>query len=519
MTTKAATRNVNRVTSFDDLKGLRAECYVRDSTLDQSNGFGPDIQHRNEERFAGNYGLILGRRWYQEFVSGRSAKNRHEFQKVIEDARSDLFDVLLVDHTSRFGRNQAECIRYKEELQNLSKTVVFVSQGIISGSDRDFLSERINETLDEQYSRNLSRYVSSGLALKAESGLHVGPCPLGYRSQLISAGPERKVPDPATMPALILVLKDYSSGEFSYRDVANHANAAGYRMQTGALFTGYCIRDIMSNRFYEGKVVYHKGCLDEKVIDGCHEVPGEVEDLWLRCQAIKKNRTNGFAGHPRGEDHTYPFSKVLKCHKCGSAFHGEAGRYKDNCTLRLVHERRTEGRNCNTKPHSRQVDELIREFGQRVLAYVHLDNGWQAPIIERLRCEAEVKGDQQREARIIKAMENLRKQHLWGDITDEDYRRERAILERDLKIAAPDLRPVELPNLERAAELLNNLSALWSHPGVTNTQRESLIQEVFSKITVDGKGLASIEPKPVYAPLFSVMLDKNFNGYCETEQS
>ena len=157
-------RNTNRITSFDDLKGLRAECYVRDSTLDQRDGFGPDIQHRNEERFAENYGLILGHRWYTEFVSGRSAKNRHEFQQVIEDARSDLFDVLLVDHTSRFGRNQAECIRYKEELQNLSKTVVFVSQGIISGSDRDFLSERINETLDEQYSRNLSRYVSSGLA-------------------------------------------------------------------------------------------------------------------------------------------------------------------------------------------------------------------------------------------------------------------------------------------------------------------------------------------------------------------
>jgi len=33
----------------------------------------------------------------------------------------DLFDVLLVDHTSRFGRNQAECIRYKEELRNLKK--------------------------------------------------------------------------------------------------------------------------------------------------------------------------------------------------------------------------------------------------------------------------------------------------------------------------------------------------------------------------------------------------------------
>ncbi len=100
----------------------------------------------NIQRFAESYGLIPGQRWYTEFVSGRSVAGRKEFRQFIEDARLDLFDVLLVDHTSRFGRNQADCIRYKEEMQGLGKVVVFVSQGIISGSDRNFL----NETLDEQ---------------------------------------------------------------------------------------------------------------------------------------------------------------------------------------------------------------------------------------------------------------------------------------------------------------------------------------------------------------------------------
>ena len=166
-----------RQMTFEDLQGLRAEGYIRDSTLDQRDGFGPEIQRHNEERFAETYGVVLGNRWYTEFVSGRSVQKRKEFQQLIEDAPLDLFDVLLVDHTSRFGRNQAECIRYKEELHRLDKIVIFVSQGIISGSDRDFLSERINETLDEQYSRNLSRYVSSGLAEKVGHGLAVGPPP------------------------------------------------------------------------------------------------------------------------------------------------------------------------------------------------------------------------------------------------------------------------------------------------------------------------------------------------------
>jgi hypothetical protein len=34
-----------------------------------------------------------------------------------------------------------------------------------------------------------------------------------------------------------------------------------------------------------------------------------------------------------------------------------------------------------------------------------------------------------------------------------------------------------MPNLERAAQLLKDLPALWQHPGVTNKQRESLIQD------------------------------------------
>lgn len=154
------------IISFEDLRGLRAVGYIRDSTLDQRDGFGPDIQRRNEERFGESYGLILSDRWYTEFVTGRSMQKRVEFLSLLEDARLDEFDVLLVDHTSRFGRNQVECIRYKEQLRDLGKVVIFVSQGIISGSDRDFLSERINETLDEAYSRGLSRYVKAGLAEK-----------------------------------------------------------------------------------------------------------------------------------------------------------------------------------------------------------------------------------------------------------------------------------------------------------------------------------------------------------------
>ena len=224
--------------TFEDLRGLRAEGYVRDSTLDQRDGFGPDIQRCNIGRFSESYGLVLGGRWYTEFVSGLAAGNRKAFQQLLEDAHLDLFDVLLVDHTSRFGRNQAECIQYKEKLQGLGKIVVFVSQGIISGSDRDFLSERINETLDEAYSRNLSRYVREGKARKAEAGHALGHAPLGYRQEKLPSGRgARVVVDEEGMKALLALLRGYSTGDHSYETLAQELNAWGFKTRRGHPFT------------------------------------------------------------------------------------------------------------------------------------------------------------------------------------------------------------------------------------------------------------------------------------------
>jgi len=519
MTTKTKVRNMNSVKTFEDLKGLRAEGYIRDSTPDQRDGYGPDIQRHNEERFAQSYGLILGVRWYTEFVSGRSVSKRYKFQQVLEDARLDLFDVLLVDHTSRFGRNQKECIRYKEELTHFGKTVIFVSQGIISGSDQDFLSERIHETLDEQYSRDLSRYVSEGLKRKVEDGFHIGLAPLGYKSELKSAHQERKVPDPVTMPALLTAFQDYAPGKLSYRDVSEHLNILGYRTRKGNLFTEHTIMDIFNNRFYEGKLVYHKGLPDERIVDGNHEVSPEVRELWLRCQQVKVERRNSTRGQPRGPARHFPFSKVLRCQRCHHPYYGETVYNSGNAKLRLSHERQNSGRNCDAWPRSQSVEAMSYQFQDRVLPYLVLPDTWKSMILEATKAEDEVQVNVNEIPRIQKALENLRKQHLWGDLSDKAYRQERAALERQMKLVSPLTQSRNLPNLQRAAELLENMPALWSHSGVTDEQRESFLREVFAQITIDGKQITAIEPKSSYTPLFATMALNPESGYCKTDSS
>ena len=59
-----------------------------------------------------------------------------------------------------------------------------------------------------------------------------------------------------------------------------------------------------------------------------------------------------------------------------------------------------------------------------------------------------------------RTFKNLRKQHKWGDISDEEYRTERSVLVRQLKLLDGAVKPRQLPNLERAAEFLQDLPSL-----------------------------------------------------------
>ena len=243
-------------------------------------------------------------------------------------------------------------------------------------------------------------------------------------------------------------------------------------------------------------------------MDGIHEVPPKVKELWLECQEVRKQKAKQ-SPRPdlRNQDRSYPFSNVLKCDGCGSLYHGEAVQGRRGAQLRLVHDRRDTARACQVKPKSQSVNELVDQFGQRVVSCMHLDSRWNEWILAALRNDRPRQPeDEEQASRIKNALENLRKQHLWGDIDDESYRRERVNLEGQLRLVAPAPINVKTPNLERAAKLLEDLESLWFHPGVDDSQREELLQEVFQGVTIEGRHLISVEPKAPYVPLFATMV-------------
>ncbi len=155
------------------------------------------------------------------------------------------------------------------------------------------------------------------------------------------------------------------------------------------------------------------------------------------------------------------------------------------------------------RPQSVRALDVEQEFAERVLGCVHISEGWRGAVLAAISKKGPEPDHKLEIKRIDAALANLRKQHIWNVIGDREFKAEYLELERQRRGLEPNPLVRSTPNLDRAAELLKNLPALWEHPGVTQQQRRDLAREVFDEIRLrDGK-LVSVKPQPEYAPLFA----------------
>jgi hypothetical protein len=251
------------------------------------------------------------------------------------------------------------------------------------------------------------------MAEKAAQGLANGKPPLGYRSEKLPSGKrERKAPDPETMPILLELLRCYATGKYSCLTLADHLNSLGYRNRLGQPFSEGSVRSVLDNRFYEGKVVWHPDKPEEQVRDGDHMVPPEVKELWRDCQRVRAQRSTPWSRRPRSGPRVYLFSGVLACEACGSRYRGQAVVRRRHFFQRLGHPHGS----CPVRPRSLGVKVVTSQFGERVLPYLRLGEEFISQVARVLS-----EGNQQARdsvqgqvGRLEHALEQLRKQHIWG---------------------------------------------------------------------------------------------------------
>lgn len=466
-----------------------AVAYVRESTEEQGKGFSPSAQREAIASFAAENGLALVGD-YCDFHSGwRKAGARPEFQRLMADAAERRFEVVLVYHTSRFARNQAEARRYKQLLrERLGIHVISVTQpmGEDPSDPSTFLAESIHEMFDEYYSVSLSFWTRTGLREKARQGHLVGSLPWGYVRDPDSG---IAVPDPERAPLVRELFERYATGQESDRTLAAWLNARGARSARGRAFGKDSVREMLCNAAYAGYVTGLRS--KDRSIRGLHE-PLVSEELFDRVQEMRGWRARVVKpGRPSEE---YLLRKLLYCERCGARMQGTRG-YRG--ARRYQCSTRRHGGACGqpiakAEPLEDQLVDWLREFAP--------DGALRKLALDAIAAQAkqDTASDTDRRPQLLGQLERLQDLYVMGDVPKGQYVMRRQAIEQELQ----RLGPPRDPGLAQADQLLADFARFWETEP-SPAERRRLLAQLFEHVWQDSGAIVAVTPREPFARYFT----------------
>lgn len=296
-----------------------AAIYARVSSKEQEKeGFSIPAQLRLLREYASQEGLTA----VHEFVDVETAKEagRTGFGEMLDFFRATRdCGVLLVEKTDRLYRNIRDWVTVDE----LGLEIHFVKENVVlapdSRSSEKFM-HGIKVLMAKNYIDNLSEETRKGMLEKAKAGLWPSYAPLGYRNVGGDDGKRRIEPDAQLAPIVARMFEWYATGNFSIKEVAHKARAAGFVFRKSKDPVNVATVDkILRNRIYTGDFDWDGG-----TYRGVHE-PLVSQALWDQAQEVRARRLR----RTRRVKYEWAFSGHITCGHCGCSIVGELkkGRY------------------------------------------------------------------------------------------------------------------------------------------------------------------------------------------------
>ena len=456
--------------ALDDLTGLRAARWVRESTRGQYDTFGPEAQREQQDRAIERYGLIETGLSWSVAHSGRTVGDTAQFHDMLSRAGTG-YDVLVVGYVSRFARDLRTAVNARHELHARGAAILFCDERVLT-SDEDSWELFAREAVEaEAYSRRLGKRIREGYAAKFRRlGDQAGNAPLGFRRD----GPARTLTiDPATIGQAVSLFERYAIGALSIHDVAVEAGLHPDR-----------VRAILANPTYNGWVRRHRRSRREERMPAAWRANPPVSDeLWQLVQDNLYQRTRGHA--PRRRSHVDPLSGLLYC-TCGRRIrsNGMAGSPPKR-------QRLHPGAACAKWAGGRAVFAAVHEEPIAAqIAGLKLDDVTIERVVRALR-DGDTPAPTTLDAvRLDKQKRDLALSHAAGELDDETYLARMAELRR----ATPAKHESSGVDPATAVAFLRNLSALWSAAG--DEGQTELLHAIYDRIEVSRDGFARVHLTP-----------------------
>ena len=226
---------------------LRAAFYARVSTTTetQQNSIENQISHfTNRIKSNPNWQFTEG---YVDEVRGENVKDRRNFLRMVEDAKSGKFDFLFTKEISRFARDTADSLEYTRLLLSNGVCVCFENDNLNTIEADSELRLTIMSSIAQEEVRKLSERIKFGHRQAIKNNVVFGNSRIyGYeKDKGVLVINEKEAELVRKIFDLYLEVK-------SSREVERRIWDLGYRNSNGNIIRYNCISNIIKNPKYKG---------------------------------------------------------------------------------------------------------------------------------------------------------------------------------------------------------------------------------------------------------------------------
>ena len=466
-----ATRPRRPPGSLDELRGLRAARWIRESTAGQYDRYGPKSQHEQMDRFAERYGLVDSGIVYTVAESGRTVWRSTTMAEMLAAARAGSFDVLLTGYFDRWQRNLRRTLELVEDtLHPSGVTWVMCDRGLLSSDPRDW-DQMVTEAHEaERYSRRLGERITDGYAAKfrhlADPGGHA---PLGF---LRSPPTHVLAIDTDKIGVAVRMFEEYASGTRSIEEVAGEFGLNDRR-----------VNDMLKNPVYNGWV----GRKGELMPAPWRADPPVSDVLWERVAALRSSRArHGGSRSPARPD---MLKGLLHC-VCGQRIRTD-GTMGTPPRQRKMHPRHDE---CSEwGPKASYSSDAYEPWVVGQVTGVRVDDATVERIVRVLSTPSVTPSDVGR-ARVERMKRDLALDHAAGQLDDATYLARMATLRTELATAEEREPTHVVASPDKVIAKLRALPETWAM--ATPDGRAELLNAIYERIVVRGPEFISARLTP-----------------------
>ena len=422
---------------------LRVTYYARVSSEsdEQLNSLGNQITYyedlikRNQ-----NWTFIPG--YIDEGISGISTKKRENFNRMIDDAGLDLFDLVITKEISRFARNTLDSIQFTRQLLGCGVGVFFQNDNINTFDEDSELRLSIMSSIAQDELRKLSSRVKFGHAQAIKDGVVLGNSRIfGY---VKDSGKLVIDEEQAVMVRELFEL--YATNQYSMKQIEEIFWNKGYRNYNGKKISHTTMSSMISNPKYKGYYVGNK----VKVIDMFTKkqktlppeewvmfkdesgqiVPAIVsEELWERANKVLKRRSDDVKNRQGICNHANLLTGKLICTCCGAAYYRKESTDKaGNKNSRWVCSGKIKNgaHSCDSFPIYEEelkplLLEVVQDTGTGTEALVETYTEMFKAAHSQSDLSKQIEALQQRRDMILKKKSKLLEYNVTGKLTDTDF--------------------------------------------------------------------------------------------------